>query len=64
MWTIERVKAELPPVMVKMPNGEITIGTVRGRRLDFPVVSAGIVNADFAWKTIVDALNNEKPLLV
>lgn len=65
MWTIERVKEELPKVQVKMNAKLIVTGKVAGRRLNFASVYVGdVFVGEYAWQTIANALNNNKPLLV
>lgn len=65
MWTIERVKEELPKVQVKMNAKLVVTGRVTGRKLDFAGVYVGdVFMGEYAWQTIVNALNNNKPLLV
>lgn len=73
-WDVEKVKAELPNVKVKIGN-QIHTGRVSGRLNKFATVSVtnlgtlhakSRVFADFqvAWPTIVHALNNDRPLIV
>ena len=68
-WTVARVKDELPDVKVMVgprQNNAIVTGQVRGRKMDFPRVYFtvnGIENsAEWAWQTIADCLNNDRPL--
>lgn len=65
MWTVEKVKEELPPVKV-LVNGKVYAGEIRGRKLDFPTVFFNVngmeVRGKWAWSTICNCLNNNKPL--
>lgn len=63
MWTIEKVKAELPDVKVRIDT-QVKTAQVRGRSLQFPIVGIGSHSWEFSWQTITDALNNGKPLRV
>jgi len=59
-WTIEKVKDELPDIKVTTPVGKVTIGHVRGRKMQF----AGVwtdegFHCEAAWSTIVHCLNND-----
>ena len=78
MWTIETVKAELPKVQVQIEVNQLTKtgktkkvkmiveGNVSGRRNKFPTIwtKDNMQGWEFAWGTIANALNNNKPLLV
>ena len=64
MWTIDRVKEELPFVQVNL-NGDISNGAVFGRQLQFARVAhmkTGMV-CDVAWSTIVNCLNGNRPII-
>lgn len=66
-WTVESVKAELPNVKVRLMNGEIVTGYVRGRKLKFAQVWTKGDDHDgwiFSWETIVHYLNEDRPLIV
>jgi hypothetical protein len=67
MWTISKVKDELPTIKVKH-NGKIYDGQINGRRLDFPRVTIKVngewIKAEFAWQTLVNCLNTDKPALL
>jgi len=61
IYAVATVKLYLPKVKIKV-NGKVITGEVFGKREDFATVWAG-ANYEFAWSTIVDALNNDRPLL-
>ena len=61
--SIQTVKRNLPEVKVKV-GSKIVIGKVIGRMLDFATVTVIGANYEFAWATIVNALNNDKPLRI
>ncbi len=68
-WTIETVKQELPDIMVKVivdGKGTLVPGAVRGRKLPFPGVIfefGGVqITAEYAWATVRDCLNGNRPL--
>ena len=61
--SIYTIKRDLPEVKVKVGN-KIVTGKVTGRMLDFATVIVDGVNYEFAWSTITNALNNDRPLLV
>lgn len=78
IWTIEKVKAELPNVKVKI-NDRILIARVSGRLRSFASVTVAYtdnMNPDeylrgpawvdfrYSWEAIVHSLNNDTPLLV
>lgn len=63
MWTIEKVKKELPEVKVNL-NGRVIKGNIRGRKNRFASVSIGSCSWEFAWATIVHSLNSNKPLII
>jgi hypothetical protein len=67
VWTVEMVKEELPDVKVKHPfSNTIVTGAVRGRKNQFATVYYGdgaqACSNEYAWETIVHALNNDTPL--
>lgn len=64
--TIETVKAELPKVQVRLMSGKIVEGQVAGRRNKFASVwtKDNHDGWEFAWQTIVNALNENRPLRV
>jgi hypothetical protein len=67
MWTIERVKAELPNVPVRF-NGRDYPGTVRGSQELFAKVTAeplrGIYcTQEVSWATLARCLNAKRPVL-
>ena len=59
MWTIDKVKEDLPDVRVLVKGKEYR-GRVSGRRLDFPVVSVPEigVHEEFSWAAICRAIND------
>jgi len=58
MWTIDKVKAELPDVPVSLPDGTIVTCPVRGRNLKFPVLHLpGGGTVEVAWDTLARVLN-------
>ncbi len=61
--SIYTIKRDLPEVKVKVKNKLVT-GKVTGRMLDFATVIVNGANYEFAWSTIANALNNDKPLLI
>ena len=63
MYTIESVKQDLPAVKIRI-NGKIVEGSVKGRKNRFATVRYENYQWDFAWETIVRALNNDTPLRV
>lgn len=63
-WTIKRVKDELPDVKIRLSDGRICLGRTKGRELDFAKVIVGDTIYDFAWLTIVNAMNAERCLRV
>lgn len=65
MWTIESVKSELPNVKVKPVSGPNKIGVVRGRKNKFATVLVAdgpFSGFEVAWDTIVNCLNNDRPI--
>ena len=60
--SIYTVKRDLPDVKIKI-DGKVVTGKVRGRMEDFATVWSGNANYEYAWQTIANALNNDKPLL-
>ena len=64
-WTIDKVKAELPPVRVRIKPRQIVWCRISGRLNQYASVSYELWPVwYFAWSTIVHALNNDKPLNV
>jgi len=66
MWTVEKVKEELPEIQVRLPMGETVTGHVRGRKKNFATIHLeGNVLDPFEcrWKTIANCLNNNKPVI-
>lgn len=69
LWTPQRVKLELPNVLV-IHNGRKQTGTLSGRLNKFATVSIGYstvlprgwIDYSFAWQTIATALNHKRPL--
>lgn len=65
-WTVARVKAELPDVMVYGVWGQHIRARVRGRRLKQARVQwhigSAYFNCEFPWQTITDALNTGREL--
>ena len=65
-WTVERVKEELPEVKVLIGKKTVVDGAVRGRKMPFAGVmfsnNGVFVTAEYAWQTIVDCLNDGRPL--
>ncbi len=65
IWTEDKIRDELPAVRVLAESGTFD-GTLSGRLNDFATVTfrvSGIpVSADWAWSTVVNALNNGRPL--
>jgi hypothetical protein len=65
-WTVARVKDELPDVRVSGMWGSNIPATVRGRRLAMARVHFRIggqpYSVEYAWNTIVTALNTGQPL--
>jgi hypothetical protein len=61
LWTVARVKAELPAVRVTGMWGANIPAVIRGRQLAMARVSFSIggqpYTIDYAWNTIVTALN-------
>jgi hypothetical protein len=68
VWTIKRVKEELPEVKVKLPGGRVVAGYVKGRTLDFAKVYfdyCGLqISKEYAWEAVVKALNEDSPLSI
>lgn len=70
MWTIERVKNELPEVQVyNLADRTTYTGTIAGRQAAFPSVTlwteerTPLATYEDAWSTIVGALNTGMPLI-
>ena len=62
MWTVDRVKAELPPVCVSL-RGKATVMYTAGRKLPFcAVFHPSGFRADYAWETVARSLNTNIPL--
>ena len=66
-WTVARVMAELPTVMIRI-RGKVENGTISGIKLAFPVVSVDRGKGEregyeFAWGAIVHSLNEGAPLV-
>lgn len=63
-WTVERVKSDLPLVEVIDERGVRHVGTVRGRKLPHAMVywNGWQRGEEWAWATIANALNNNRPL--
>jgi len=65
--TIQEIKENLPDIKIKLDNGEIVKGLVRGRNLRFAKVSRttwGGFAFDVAWETIERCINNNTPLIL
>jgi hypothetical protein len=64
--TIETVKRDLPKVTIRLMSGKIIEGNVSGRRNKFASVwiKDNHEGWEFTWQTIVNALNNDRPLRV
>jgi hypothetical protein len=64
MWTAAKVREELPDVQVKV--GKVIYNArVRGRKNQFATIFWGpSYSAEFAWQTIANCLNNNRPLQV
>lgn len=64
--TIETVKRDLPKVTIRLMSGKIVEGNVTGRMNKFASVwtKDNHDGWEFAWQTIVNALNNDRPLRV
>jgi hypothetical protein len=63
MWTIQKVKDELPPIKARW-NGNIYDAKISGRKADFPMVTIWInkrdyITCEFAWQTLVNSLNGK-----
>ena len=64
MWTIDRVKAELPNVEVRTNDGRIVSAMLRGRTLPFAVVHTAYDESfEVAWETVAHCLNSHKPII-
>lgn len=65
-WTVERVKQELPDVTILIKEGMVAkkyLAVVVGRRNAFATVRVpNGMDIEFAWETIANALNNNRPL--
>lgn len=72
MFTVKTVKAELPKVKVLVAKGKtrktdkIIEGNICGRLNQFATVwtKDNHEGWEFSWETIVDAINNDRPLRV
>ena len=62
-WTIEQVKEDLPEVDINI-NGKILKAKVTGRKLPFASVTVDEQTYEYAWGTIVNALNAKRPLQI
>ena len=63
MWTINTVKATLPPVRIRIGTQHHT-GTLAGRCLPYAMVYVGETGYPFSWHTITRALNTGRALYV
>lgn len=72
-WTIETVKRDLPQVQVRFGKAKPIYARVSGRLNPFATVSVDIepivnhtcfADFQFAWGTIVNALNSGKVLIL
>lgn len=66
MWTVERVKSELPKITVKDCN-VIYDARILGRQNRFAVICWGNnyqYSFEASWITVVNCLNNNKPVIV
>jgi hypothetical protein len=64
MWTIQRVKYELPTVKVAVGKNQFEARIV-GSSLQFPFVVWGETNKiEVSWQTLVNCLNNNKPVKI
>lgn len=62
-WTVERVKAELPYVWVRV-NGRVHSGQLIGRRNNYAVARIeGAQIIEVAWATIAHCLNTNRPIV-
>jgi hypothetical protein len=65
LWTVERVKGELPEVRVRLAPKQYVFGRVLGRCLAYPsVLLPDGRYVQFTWDGIARALNKKKPLCV
>jgi hypothetical protein len=64
-WNVEKVKESLPDIMVKFGK-DIVDARVRGRKNSFAGVyfqhNGKEISCEVAWPTIVNCLNNNKPV--
>jgi hypothetical protein len=63
MWTIDTVKATLPPVRIRLGT-QYSTGTLAGRRLPDATVSVGETGYPFSWHAITRALTTGSALSV
>lgn len=64
-YTLTNVKFTLPDVQVRIEGGKIVTAIVRGRRLAYPsVILPDGRSLEYAWQTIIDSLNNDRPLAI
>jgi hypothetical protein len=65
MWTVERVKAELPAVPVRdEETGAVEPWALRGRKLPLATLTAPDGRrCEVAWATVVHCLNENRPVL-
>lgn len=63
IWTVERVKEELPKVKVRV-NGIVVEANVSGRKLAFTKVwtKENHEGWEYSWAAIVRSLNDDRPL--
>lgn len=65
LWTIEKVKKELPPIKVRIKPRQIVWCRISGRLNPYATVSYELWPPwHFTWCSIVHALNNNKPLTI
>lgn len=66
MWTIKRIQEERPAVQV-MVDGKKLTGMIVGTRLEYPMMRVHHGPAsrsfEFAWETIIRALEENRTLL-
>ena len=62
MRTIDKVKADLPAVAVKV-NGRLVVGTIKGRMNDFATITFELGGCDISfeasWECVTRAVNNK-----
>lgn len=68
-YTIAEVKNQLPNIQAILPNGENINAWISGRENEFATVSIrhaddSIRTYEFAWSTLANCLNSDRPVRI